>query len=75
MLEFAIEDVGKNLHIAMRMAAEAFSRRDYVVVKDAQRAPIEVARILISREAKRVARVQPAMIERRAIGGALNAIG
>jgi len=36
MLQFAVEDVGDNFHVAMAVGAEAGSRRHAIVINDSQ---------------------------------------
>lgn len=67
MFERAGKKVGNNFHIAMRVHAEAFPRRDAILVDDAERAKMRVRGIVIIREGKSVIRIEPAVIEMAAL--------
>ena len=62
MFEFAFEDVGDDLHVAVRMRWEAVIRRDPIFVDDAQRTESHPFRIPVIVEAEGVMRLQPAVI-------------
>src|SRR6266536_5713414 len=55
----ALDHVGKNLHIAMRVRPKAGSGNDIVFVDHAQLTKAHVARIVISTERKSVMAVEP----------------
>src|SRR5579872_5262319 len=59
MLDRAFQHISDDLHIAMRMGAEALARRDMVVVDDSQHRKSHLARVLIFTERKSVAAVEP----------------
>jgi len=54
VFQFAGEDVGQNLHVAMRMCRKSHSRSDAIVVEHAQRTPMHVFRIEIVCKTERV---------------------
>ena len=61
VLQRAAQDVGDDLHVAVRMLAETHARHHKIVVDDAQAAEAHPLRIVIIREAEGVITVQPAM--------------
>jgi hypothetical protein len=66
--QFARNDVGEDLHVAMAMPAETGAGLDDIVVDDPQAAETHVARVVVIREGKAVMRVQPAMVRMAALG-------
>ncbi len=62
VLQRAFQHVAEDLHVAVRMRAEALPRRDPVVVDDAQGAEAHVRRIVVVREGEGVMRVEPAVV-------------
>src|SRR5690349_17362590 len=70
MAELALEHVRHDLHVVVRVHAEAAARRDDVFVDHAQRAKAHEPRIVVVRERERVRGLQPAMIVLPAVGGA-----
>ena len=62
VLELALEDVGDDLHVLVRMAAEALARRDAVFVHHAQAAEPHVGGIVVGREGECVVGVEPAVV-------------
>src|SRR5688572_6885524 len=68
MLQSTLEHVRNDFHIAMRMHAEALARRDPVLVHHPQGPEAHVLRVVVVRERKRVAGLQPAMVETAPIG-------
>ena len=62
VLERALEDVGDDFHVKVRMLAKTLARRDTIFVHHAKRAEAHVAGIVIIGERKRVIRVQPSVI-------------
>jgi hypothetical protein len=75
VFEFTLEHVGQDLHVAVGVRAEALARLHGIVVEDAQRAPVEILRVVIVGKAERVVRLQPTVIEGGALAGALNGEG
>src|SRR3569833_891996 len=61
--------VGDDLHVAMRMFAEAPSGSDAVIVEHAQHRHAHVRRVVITGEGKAVAAVQPVEPANAALGG------
>jgi len=62
VFEFAFEDVGDDLHVAMRMCGEAVIGRDPIFVDDAQRTESHPFWIPVIVEAEGVMALQPALI-------------
>ena len=62
VLQRAFQHVAEDLHVAMRMRAEALPGRDAVVIDDAQGAEAHVRRIVVVGEGEGVMRLQPAVI-------------
>src|SRR5437867_11624117 len=62
MLERAAEDVGNDLHVAMRMRSETHPGHDEIIIDDAQTAKTHPLRIVIIREAEGVIRVKPPVL-------------
>src|SRR5882724_11497200 len=62
MLECTFEDIGDNFHIAMRVIGEAAAARDAIIVHHAQSAKLFVFRVVIVRERKGKAGVEPAVV-------------
>src|SRR5262249_31838879 len=62
VLQFAIENVTDDLHIAMAVRAEAGAGRDPVLVDDAQWPELDVLRVEVIGEGKRVIRLEPAVV-------------
>ena len=58
----AVEHVGDDLHIAVRVGGEAGARRDAVVIDHAQRLEAHVGRVAIAAERERVPAVEPAPV-------------
>ena len=54
--------IGDDLHIVMRVGAEALLCSDAVIIDDAQRAELDAVRVPVAREAEVVAGIQPAVI-------------
>src|SRR3569623_1751704 len=61
MLQFAAQDVGNDLHVAVRMRAKAHPGAAQVVIDDPQCAEAHPFRIVVIREAEGVIRIAPAM--------------
>src|SRR5262245_52881533 len=59
VLQRAVEHVGDDLHVAVRMRTKPSARRDAVIVDHAQRAEAHVRRVVVLAEGKRVSTVQP----------------
>ena len=72
MLQLAGEDVADDLHVAVRMRAEAHAGQDEVVVDDTQAAEAEPLRVVIVREAEGEIAVQPTVVDVAAFIGASN---
>jgi hypothetical protein len=47
MAQRAVEHIGQDFHVAMRMGAEALAGRDAVLVQDAQSAEPHVAGVVV----------------------------
>jgi hypothetical protein len=62
VLQLAAQDVGDDLHVAVRMRAETHARHHEIVVDDAQAAVTHPVGIVIIREAEGVITVQPPVI-------------
>ncbi len=62
MLERPVEDIGDDLHVAVRVRREAAARRHAVLVDDAQRPEVHVGGVVIVAEREGVAAVEPAEI-------------
>ena len=62
MLQRAAQDVGDDLHVAMRMQVKPAPARDRVVIDDPQRPESLVVRVVIIGERKRMPRVKPAVV-------------
>ena len=62
VLKRAAQDVGDDLHVAVRVRAEAAATGDRVVVDNAQRAEAHPTRLVIVRERKCVVGVQPTVV-------------
>src|SRR4029079_7122870 len=60
--ELAFQHVADDFHVAVTMRAEALTRRDAVLVDDAQRAELHVLRVEVVGERKGVERLEPAVI-------------
>ena len=73
VLERAVEDVGKDLHVAVAVGAEAGGGRHPVVVDHPQRPEAHVVRIVIVTEGEGVAAVQPAPVGTSPLLGAPDA--
>src|SRR5437870_2573973 len=58
----ALEDVGNDFHVLMRVRGEASSRRYGVVVDHAERAETHVLLVVVASEGKRVMRVEPSVV-------------
>ena len=58
----ALADIGDDLHILVRVRRKAALRRDPVIVPHSQRAPVDPRGIVIVREGKVVAGIQPAVV-------------
>jgi hypothetical protein len=61
VFQLAAQDVGDDLHVAMRMRAETHARHHEIVVDDAQAAITHPVRIVVIRKAEGVITVQPPM--------------
>src|SRR5713226_4333957 len=72
MFQRAGQNVGNDLHVAMRMRRKTLTRCDPVFVDDAQTAPVHVRRIVISIEREGVIRIEPPVIKVAAIFGFAN---
>src|SRR5688500_10756779 len=73
VLERAADDVGQNLHVAVRVRAEAARGRDEVLVDDEEVAEARPARVVVAVERERVAAVEPARLRLPAlVGGAFD---
>src|SRR5437667_11740351 len=59
VLERALEDEGEDLHVAVRVGAEALPGIDPVLVDDPQHAEAHVPRIVVAVEGEAVAAVEP----------------
>jgi len=59
----------------VRVRPKTTPRRDHVVVENAERPPVQVLGIDVIGETERMIRLQPAMIEERALAGALDRSG
>src|SRR5690606_11536991 len=62
-----------DLHVAVRVLAEALAGRDPVVVDDAERAEAHVVGVVVIREGERVARVEPPVVRVPSLLAASNA--
>ena len=62
MRELALEHVGEDLHVPMRVTREASEWGNPVVVDDPQGAEAHVRRIVVVREGKREMAVQPTVV-------------
>jgi hypothetical protein len=72
MLQRALDDVGDDFHVAMRVHAKALAGSNEVLVDDAQRLEMRVARIMIIRKAEGVIGIQPTVIGVAAFTGFSN---
>ena len=61
-VERALEHVGDDLHVAVRVGAEALAGRDAVVVDHAQRAEAHVLGVVVVGEREGVVGVEPAVV-------------
>src|SRR5438270_9536923 len=68
VLDGALEDVGDDLHVAMRVRREALAAGDAVLVDDAQGSKTHVVAVVIFAERKRVISIEPAEVEVAAFG-------
>src|SRR6204780_1349001 len=68
VLERAFENVGDNLHVAMRMGGEPGAGADAILVDDAQRAKSHLLGIVVVAERERVTAVEPVDFRASAIG-------
>src|SRR5581483_5906158 len=66
----AVEHVGDDFHVAVRMRRESLAGLDAVVVDDAERAEAHVARVAILAERKREPAVEPIEARAPALAGA-----
>ena len=62
MRQLTVDDVGKDLHVAMRMHAEALAGADPVFVDDPQVTESHMPRIVVIRKGKAEFGVEPAMV-------------
>src|SRR5436305_6703449 len=69
VLDGALEDVGDDLHVAMRVRRETLATGDAVLVDDAQGTEAHVVAVVIFAERKRVISIEPAEVEVAAFGG------
>ena len=69
VLELAVEHPGDDLHVLMRMRAEAGARAHHVVVRDQQQAVMRVLGIVVIREAEAVPRVEPGQARVKPLAG------
>src|SRR5438552_13429028 len=69
MRKLAVDDVGNDLHVAMRVGVKAAVRGDDVVVEDAQGREVHVVGIVVVAEGKVPVRVQPAVVGVVTVGG------
>ena len=60
--EVALQHIADDFHVAVPVGAEAGTRRDAVLVDDAQVAPAHVGGIVVTGERKAVVGLQPAVI-------------
>ena len=72
VFELTRQHVRHDFHVAMRVGRKAGARGYAIVVKDAQRSPVNVTRVVIFGETERVAGEKPAVVERCAFAGALH---
>ena len=70
MREFALEHVADDLHVAVAVGAEAGTGHDPVFVDDPQWPELDVLRVVIPRERKRVVGLEPAVVGIAAVGTA-----
>ena len=69
VLERALQHVGHDLHVAVRVGAEALAGRDPVLVDDPERAEAHVGGVVVVGEREGVRGVEPAVVEVAALGG------
>ena len=62
VLQSTVQDIGEDLHIAVRMGWEAASRRDLVLVDDAERSEAHVRWVMVVAKRKAVLAIEPAKI-------------
>ena len=67
MLECAFEDIGDDLHVAVRMRRESPARRHAVVIDDAQRAESHVLWVVVVPEGKTVLAIEPTKVRPAAL--------
>src|SRR5437763_15822258 len=69
VLDGALEDVGDDLHVAMRVRRETLATGDAVLVDDAQGTEAHVVAVVIFAEGKRMIIITPAEAELAPCGG------
>ena len=62
VFEIAFQRNTNDLHIVVRMRSEAHSRRNNIVIQDAQHAKVHAFRIVIISETERVVAVEPTVV-------------
>ena len=70
MRQFAVQDVGENLGIAVRVRWETCSAIDAVFVEDSQTAEVLESWVVVAGEAECVVSVQPAVVGVPSFAGA-----
>lgn len=70
MRQFAVQDIGEDLCIAMRVCREACSAIDAVFVEDSQTAEVLEFRVVVAGEAECVVSVEPAVVGVPSFAGA-----
>jgi hypothetical protein len=69
MAQLAVDDVGEDLHVAVRVHAKAATGADAVFVDDPEVAKAHVARVVVIGEGKGVMGVEPAVVGMAALAG------
>src|SRR3989338_10607859 len=70
MRELAIENIGNNLHVPMRVRPKPLPRLHAVLVDDPKTPKPHMGGVVIIRERKRMKRIQPTVIGVSALSGA-----
>ena len=70
MPQLAREHPGHDLHVVVRVRPEAPTRRDDVLVEDAQRSEVHPGRVEVAGEGEGVRGLQPAVVRVAALGRA-----
>src|SRR2546421_611826 len=60
--ERSLEDIGDDLHVSMRVSAEALARLNAILVDHAKRAKAHEARLVVIGEGKRVVALEPTVL-------------